>query len=75
MVTRVVDLLGREFSIGDKVAYGDTSSTHNAYLCAGEIVDIEDCGKKLIKVHVKITHVGKDNLSYKIGTIKKFIII
>lgn len=72
MVIRIVDLLGNALNIGDKVAFGETSSTNNAYLCAGEIVDIEDCGKKLVKVHVKITRVGRDSLSHKIGTIRSF---
>lgn len=45
MVTEVKDITGREIKVGDKVAFGDTTSTHNAVICYGEVVEIQKYAK------------------------------
>lgn len=36
----ITDLMGNEIKVGDIVAYGDTTSTNNAVICKGEVIDI-----------------------------------
>ena len=51
MITEVKDIKGEDLNIGDTVAWGDTTSSHNAVIGYGEIVDIL---KKPMQTHVKV---------------------
>ena len=67
---KVEDLYGKTLNVGDKVVFGDTSSTHNAYLNEGEITEIKT-SKSRTSVFVKINKVG-DKCTWYIGSIKEF---
>lgn len=54
MINTAVDLTGKEFKVGDKVAYGDTTSTNNAVICFGEIKAIEKHG---IQTHIIVNKI------------------
>lgn len=56
-VTEIKDLLGNELKVGDKVAFGDTTSAYNACVNTGIIKKISK--KKIItEVIVKIDKSG-----------------
>lgn len=56
-VTEIKDLLGNELKVGDKVAFGDTTSSNNACINTGVIEKISK--KKIItEVIVKIDKIG-----------------
>lgn len=67
---RIIDLLGNELSVGDKVAWGEKSSTSTAYLKAGEIIQIVDKGIYYTDVLIKITNDGRKFSSYNYKTIR-----
>lgn len=71
MIEKVTDIFGKELQVGDYVAFGDTSSSYNAYIVTGEIISIEH--KKVItEVNVKIINSGAYP-SWYVGRNKKFI--
>lgn len=73
MVTEVKDITGREIQMGDKVAFGDTTSTHNAVICYGEVIEIQKCAKGYqTNVLVRITKNGGWRHSSE-GQIRTFI--
>jgi len=73
MITEVKDITGKEIQVGDKVAFGDTTSSYNAVICYGEVVEIQKCASRYqTNVLVRITkNGGYDHWSE--GQIKKFI--
>ena len=73
MINTAVDLTGKEFKVGDKVAYGDTTSTNNAIICYGEVVEIQKPEHaKQSKVLVRTTKHGAYDRYYN-GKIRTFI--
>lgn len=73
MVTEVKDITGREIQVGDKVAFGDTTSTHNAVICYGEVVEIKKCASGYqTNILVRVTKNGGWDHWGK-GQIRKFI--
>lgn len=70
-ITEIVDINGKEIKVGDKVAWGDTTSSYNSYICTGEVIGIYP--KKInTEVIVKtIAHGGWKR--YITGKQKKFI--
>ena len=71
MIEKPIDIFGNKLMVGDKVAWGESTSTRNSCIYCGEILSIDT---KEIQTHikVKITHAG-DDLYYKIGSIRTFI--
>lgn len=69
MITEIVDIKGEALNIGDKVAWGDTTSSYNAVIGYGEIVDIKF---KNTQTHI-IVKIIKDCNPYYNGSLKKFI--
>ena len=71
MIEKPIDIYGHTLMIGDKIAWGETTSTRNACIYCGEIVEIQ---YKELQTHIKvrITHPGND-LYYKINNIRTFI--
>lgn len=51
MITDIKDIKGEDLNVGDKVAWGDTTSSYNAIICYGEIVNIE---VKKSQTHIKV---------------------
>ena len=70
MITEVKDIQGKELNIGDHVAWGDTTSTHNAVICHGEIVEIQ---RKGIQIYVKVRIIKEGGYWSHIGQIRTFI--
>lgn len=73
MITEIKDITGRKIQVGDKVAFGDTTSTHNAVICYGEVVDVQkSMSGYQTKVLVKVIKNGGWR-HYREGKIKTFI--
>ena len=70
MIIDIKDIKGEDLHIGDKVAWGDTTSTHNAIICYGEIVNIL---KKSYQTHVKVKVIKSGGWWPREGSIKTFI--
>lgn len=77
MITEIEDIQGKPLNVGDHVAWGDTTSSYNAVICHGKIVDII---KKPSQTHIKVKVIKKDGYSLLkggywsiIGQIRTFI--
>ena len=70
MITEVKDIKGEDLNIGDKVAWGDTTSSYNAVIGYGEIVDM---WKKPTQTHVKVRVIKESGWWPHEGYIKTFI--
>ena len=60
MITEIEDVQGKPLCIGDHIAWGETTSSYNAALCHGEIVDII---KKPLQTHIKVKVIKEDEYS------------
>lgn len=59
MIYKAIDINGREIQVGDKVAFGDTTSSYNAVICYGEVVEIQKCASGCqTNVLVRVTKNG-----------------
>lgn len=71
MIEKAIDITGKKLNVGDKIAWGESTSTQNSCIYCGEIIKIEH-KQKQTHIKVKITHPG-DDLFYKIDSIRTFI--
>lgn len=69
MITKIEDIQGKPLCIGDHIAWGDTTSTSNAVICHGEIINII---KKSSQTHIKVK-VIKEGGYWTINIIRTFI--
>ena len=67
----IKDLLGETLKVGDKVSWGEKSSTSTAYLNYGQIVGIYDTGRQT-EVIVKILKSGHKWQNYD-GNSRRFV--
>jgi len=70
--SKPIDLNGKEIQIGDKVVFGDTTSSYNAVVNYGEVLDVINKGKIQTIAIVKVLKVGGCN-KHSIGKHRYFI--
>ena len=70
MITEVVDIQGKKLHVGDHVAWGDTTSSYNAIICHGEIVDM---WKTPNQTHIKVKVIKEGGWWAYEGYIRTFI--
>ena len=70
MITKVKDINGEDLKVGDKVAWGNTTSSYNAVICYGEIVNIL---KKSYQTRVEVKVIKRGGWWPREGSIKTFI--
>jgi len=67
----IKDLLGETLKVGDKVSWGEKSSTSTAYINFGKIVCIHDMGKQT-EVIIKVIKSGH-KWSHWDGNSRRFV--
>lgn len=72
MITDIKDIKGEDLNVGNKVAWGYTTSSYNAVIGYGEIVDIV---KKSYQTHIKVKVIKNGRWYWwpREGYIKTFI--